>query len=78
GGEYIVHRIIKLEVVNGTVVGYWTKGDANSFPDFPPVNKKDVKGKVAIVIPYLGGLSLVLRKAGFRLPLSSVPHSLGA
>jgi len=67
GGEYIVHRIIRIESFNGSI-RYVTKGDANSFPDFPPVNKSDVEGKVVLIIPYLGGLSLILRKAGLKLP----------
>jgi len=67
GGEYIVHRIIRIENFNGST-RYVTKGDANSSPDFPPVDKSDVEGKVVLIIPYLGGLSLILRKAGLKLP----------
>lgn len=57
-GELIVHRLVEIrETALGTI--YITKGDANPFPDEPPVGPERVKGKVVLVIPYLGVVRLL-------------------
>jgi len=56
-GRLVVHR-----VVNVAPEGYITKGDANPVPDFKPVPRRNVVGRVIIVIPYLGALRLVIGK----------------
>ncbi|MEM0121059.1 MAG: signal peptidase I [Thermoprotei archaeon] len=67
--ELIVHRIIKIDVSNNTIIGYITKGDNNPYPDTvygfePPtgIPPKDVVGKVVFVIPLLGFLVLFLKQ----------------
>lgn len=57
GTYFVVHRVLS---VRGEYVV--TKGDANLFPDPVPPRRDDVVGKVVIVIPYLGYLSLLLQK----------------
>ncbi|RLE66300.1 MAG: signal peptidase I [Thermoprotei archaeon] len=59
GNDYIVHRVIKT--VNMDT--YITKGDANSLPDSRPVTREQIKGKVYMVIPYMGSLSLIFNKS---------------
>ncbi len=59
-GKYIVHRVIaKSETTDGfTVI---TKGDANTYPD-GRISYKQVKGKVVIIVPYVGVLKLLSEK----------------
>jgi len=65
--EPIVHRVIKVGIVNG-VYRFLTKGDANAYPDQNArdptswVGEEEVLGKVVIVVPYLGSISLALTK----------------
>jgi len=65
--EPIVHRVINVKIVNG-VYRFLTKGDANTHPDQDIrnpqswVSEHEVLGKVVIVIPYLGSISLALTK----------------
>lgn len=55
-----VHRVAKIE--NGQIL---TKGDANPSTDqpnaAPPITPEEVRGKVILVIPKLGWLSLWIR-----------------
>jgi len=75
GGELIVHRIVKIDIYDGRVIGYVTKGDNNPVPDneagFEPptgIPPQDVVGKVIFVIPLLGFIVLFLKQpAGFVL-----------
>jgi len=55
GGINVVHRII--EVTEG---GYVTQGDNNSFKDAPIVHEV-IKGKVALVIPYMAYVGLFMQ-----------------
>ena len=64
-GEPIVHRVIDVKVVDG-IRRFLTKGDANSMPDRNPNNphiwvpEDSIAGKVVLVIPYLGVVSLAV------------------
>jgi len=59
-GKYIVHRVIaKSENANGFSVV--TKGDANTYPD-GRISHDRIKGKVVIIIPYVGVLKLLSEK----------------
>jgi len=60
-GELIVHRLVAVEEgLQGTL--FITKGDANPNVDDPPVDPGRVKGKVILVIPYLGTLRLFVER----------------
>lgn len=60
-GALIVHRVIAIEE-NAFGLVYVTKGDANPTPD-TPVSPSKVKGKVILVIPYLGSIKLFFERA---------------
>ncbi len=67
-GRLIVHRI-----VNSSDSGFILKGDANPVPDAFPVPGERIKGKVVLVVPYVGTLRLAIDKVlqrllGIRLP----------
>jgi len=55
--KLIVHRIINIRNTS-----YITKGDANYNPDSYPIKKNQIKGKVILVIPYLGTIKLFLER----------------
>ena len=56
GMQNVTHRV--AEQIKG---GYITKGDANTTCDLILVKKTQVKGKIAVSIPYLGYAVLFLR-----------------
>ena len=56
-GRLIVHRVVKISGDR-----YTTKGDANPVADFRPVPRKNVLGKVVLVIPYVGSIRLIAEK----------------
>lgn len=59
-GEIVVHRIVGIaEETTGPV--YTTRGDANNADDADPVPAEDVIGRVILVVPKLGRLSLWMR-----------------
>jgi signal peptidase len=60
-GEFIVHRVVEVEKINGSVF-FITKGDANNAPD-DPVSQDAVSGKVLFIIPKLGWISIGLKMA---------------
>ncbi|MCD6562325.1 MAG: signal peptidase I [Thermoproteales archaeon] len=60
--KLIVHRVIKVK--NDA---YITKGDANYSPDVHPVKKNQIKGKVILVIPYLGTIKLLFERIYYAL-----------
>ncbi len=62
GGTIVTHRIIEI-VNNGDEVLYRTQGDANDTPDGTLVSYDDIIGKVAFNIPYLGYVSVNIKKA---------------
>lgn len=49
----IVHRVKKIEYKNDKLV-YYTKGDNNLSDDEGYITDEDIKGKVKVVIPYVG------------------------
>lgn len=57
-GRTLSHRIIEKRSINSQTA-YLTKGDANIQPDPVFVTLPDLRGKVSIVIPYLGYLGLI-------------------
>ncbi len=57
-GRTLSHRIIERRSINNQIA-YVTKGDANTQPDPVFVTLPDLRGKVSIVIPYLGYLGLI-------------------
>ena len=57
GRKLIVHRVVEIEGPKGPFI---TKGDANIAHDIPPVKLSQVKGKVVLVVPYLGVFKLMV------------------
>lgn len=47
------HRIVEIKKEQGLIT-YKTKGDANDAPDFNPVFKESIVGRVLFYVPYLG------------------------
>jgi signal peptidase len=56
----VIHRVIG-EYSSGGSLWFTTKGDANSAPD-PPVNEQQVLGKMVLVIPRVGLISMTLKE----------------
>lgn len=60
-GSLIVHRVVEVrETLQG--IRYITKGDANLAPDADPVPAERVKGRVDLVVPYVGVARLALER----------------
>ena len=59
-GLYLVHRIVKVERVNG-IVRYYTKGDANTEIDDWILTTNNISGVVQFKMSYVGYPSLWLR-----------------
>jgi signal peptidase len=57
GDVFIIHRVIHIESTGE----FKTKGDNNSAPDSQLVTPGQVKGKMVVVIPKIGYLSLLFR-----------------
>lgn len=60
GEMKVTHRVIDVKEVNGKKY-FTTKGDANNDPERDPVSEKNVKGKVVMVIPKAGQLTILMR-----------------
>ncbi len=60
----IVHRVHNIRKVggHGYQVEFITKGDANDIPDPDPVHPDQIVGKVILVIPKIGWISLFTEK----------------
>jgi len=58
----VTHRVIKAYQVYGKNY-YVTKGDANPDPESKPVPQANVQGKVVMVVPKIGWLTLLLKGA---------------
>ena len=58
----ILHRVI--EIKNGLFV---TKGDANSMVDFKPIHPSQIRGKLLLVIPKIGWISIYMKRIIFFL-----------
>ena len=61
GDNKIVHRIIKVEKING-VMRFYTKGDFNEDPDMGFITAPQIVGSVKAKLPYLGYPTLWMRK----------------
>jgi signal peptidase len=62
------HRIIKKIMIDGTVPGFITKGDANKLPDVP-FAAGAVEGQVVWHVPHVGNLLLDGKKPIVTLPI---------
>lgn len=62
GSMKVTHRIIAVEE-EGSERYFTTKGDASGEPESDLLAEKDVQGKVVMIIPKLGYLTLLLRGA---------------
>jgi len=63
----ITHRLIAIEEKEGKTV-FKTQGDANNSEDIDEVSPSQIKGKVVFSLPFLGYLSVWIRKPlGFGL-----------
>lgn len=60
GGEFIIHRVVEIEDSAGQVF-FVTQGDANNVAD-PPIVGDQIQGKVVVVIPKLGWVSIGVRR----------------
>lgn len=61
------HRIYDIKVNEG-VPFYITKGDANNAPDDREIAKKDIIGRVRLILPYIGyAIDFAQKPAGFIL-----------
>lgn len=59
------HRIYDIKISGGETF-YITKGDANNAPDQKEISKKDIIGKVILIIPYVGyAIETVRKPVGF-------------
>jgi len=56
----IVHRVIKIEQVNGTME-FITKGDCHDTADSAPVLPANVVGKVVFDVPKIGWIAVALK-----------------
>jgi signal peptidase len=57
--SYVVHRVLAIESEGGRAQ-FITQGDGNNAPD-PPVRPGQLEGKVVLIVPKLGWLSIKLR-----------------
>jgi signal peptidase len=57
--SYVIHRVLVIETEGGRMQ-FITQGDGNNAPD-PPVRPGQLEGKVVLVVPKLGWLSIKLR-----------------
>lgn len=74
GNMKVTHRVIKIQPINGKKY-FTTKGDANQEPERDPVLEQNVKGKVVMVVPKLGKLTLLMRGSGWNLSFFSKSSS---
>ncbi len=58
-GRYVIHRVIRIEQTEAGVV-ITTQGDNVNAPDFP-VTEEYIKGKVVLVLPKVGYVSIAAR-----------------
>jgi signal peptidase I len=78
--ELIVHRIVAVEIVNGTYY-FSTKGDGNGLDRWPSpiqtyeydpwgwVSQNDVVGKVVMRVPLVGYIDLFMRSSSIGIPI---------
>lgn len=68
-GNTFTHRIIGIDSERKVV---YTKGDSNPSADPLPTSIKDINGKVALSVPYIGMLSLNLNSTTLIFILAAV------
>ncbi|OGM27635.1 signal peptidase I [Candidatus Woesebacteria bacterium RIFCSPLOWO2_01_FULL_39_61] len=68
----ITHRIIEEKKIDEQPI-FITKGDANNVPDPQNVTKEAIKGKVILILPYLGYFPLLLKTLPGFLLLIAMP-----
>ena len=56
----IVHRVIEVQG-EGAQRFFITKGDNNNAPDLAPVPEQNVIGKVVLIIPKIGWISIMIK-----------------
>lgn len=57
----VIHRVIAINDINGAA-SFITKGDANNAADALPVDPQNVEGKVVMVVPKIGWISVGIRQ----------------
>jgi signal peptidase I len=57
----VIHRVIAVNKINGAA-SFITKGDANNAADALPVDPQNVEGKVVMVVPKIGWISVGIRQ----------------
>lgn len=67
-GVKVSHRVIKVEEVDGTLLGFYTKGDNNKSEDAGVVAPTQVRGKVLSSIAYGGYPVYLLKGRGQDIP----------
>ena len=65
GEEFVVHRVIDIKRYKNTLF-FITKGDANNAPDLDPVHQSNVMGKLILVIPKIGWLSIIAKQVTWK------------
>lgn len=59
--KLVIHRISRIEKFDDKTY-YYTKGDANNSEDNVELEFKDIKGKVIVVIPYIGYPNILINE----------------
>ena len=65
----ITHRVVKNNVVSGTFI---TKGDANEKEDPEPVSYDNYIGRVALSVPYMGGVLTIMTSLNGKIAAACV------
>lgn len=60
GDAFVIHRVVEIEESEGTFF-FVTRGDNNNVED-PPITASQLEGKVILVIPKLGWVSIGVRQ----------------
>ena len=66
GEEFIVHRVIGIKRYGDTLF-FMTKGDANEVMDQDLVHQSNVMGKLVLIIPKIGWISIITKQAVWRV-----------
>ena len=69
--DTIMHRLVLIENIEGEKI-FTTKGDANEFPDSPPIKDQRILGKSIFTIPKLGLVQIYVRNflKSINIPIS--------
>jgi len=60
GSDTTIHRVVEVRQENGSTL-FITQGDANESPDAQPVYPEQIKGRVTLVLPKIGWLSIGIK-----------------